>query len=309
MKALLASLALVLTSGLFAQTLPNNDFEFWETNSQQPESSAWQSPEDWSTSNASTEAFGSAVEPSSYSYTGSFGARVKTITMNGEHLPGMLVSGPGALLDPAGGQVDVTKGGVPMQAGITAINGFYTYSSPSYYDSAQVEVYVKHWSPTTQSTSIIGSSSLTLSSAGTYTYFEVPVTYTLPAGESIDPSTDTLVVAFYSTKPLWPRAGGQLTIDNLFSYGLSAEELAPEPFVVYPNPIASGGLLNMDLPLLDEDEVDLTLMDLTGRVVFTYKGMYKAIRKKNIPTCRPGGYLLTAQAADQVYQQRVLVTQ
>lgn len=309
MKALFSILAVVISVNLSAQLLPNSDFEYWEASSQEPESTNWQNPQGWSTSNASTEAFGEAVEPSPYSYTGTFAARVKTISMNGDHLPGMLVAGSGAILDPAGGQVNVTRGGIPMQAGIAAINGFYTFSSPSYYDSAQVEVYVKHWSATTQSSSIIGSSVITLSSAGTYTYFEIPVSYTLPAGESIDPSTDTLVVAFYSTKPSLPRAGGQLTIDNLFTYGLGAEELTPKPFTVYPNPVASGGNLNLDLPLADEEAVDLTMTDLTGRVVFTFKGMYRAIRKKNIPTCRPGGYILTAQAEGNMYQQRVLVTQ
>lgn len=307
-KALLFTFSFAMaafTSG--AQPFQNEGFETWNP-SGQPAPFDWEEPAGWSTSNAASEFAGHAVRKQPMSFSGSYSAEVRTLNLFGDPAPGILVNGTGARIDHLGGTTDVTLAGLPMDPTMTTFGGYYRYSSSSNYDSAWVEVHVKHWSSAAGKSVLVGSNTLALGPNGNFQPFSIDIAYELPIGEVIDPNQDTLVVAFYSTKPHWPRQGGVLELDDIYGGALNTPEYTREDFTVAPNPARSGHEVNLNLPVGDDETVNWTLTDLTGRIRNQGAGQARAIRKFMLPSTRPGGYILTVETSTAHYHSRLLIT-
>lgn len=214
-----------------AQQLPNADFEDWRSSGQEPPFD-WEEPEGWTSSNSVTEFTSASVQRSSDAYSGSMAAEISTPNLF--EVPGVLVNGV-AGFDFATLAVDILSAGTPLTEKPEKLHGWYRYQSQTVGDSAYALVLLKRYDAGTETRDTIAYGAVALGPNTEYSEFEVSITDLEP-----DVLPDSIIVAFFSTKPDNLLSGGVLIVDNLeldFSTSLRPPEILHSPeLTLFPNP-------------------------------------------------------------------------
>ncbi|HMC96904.1 MAG TPA: T9SS type A sorting domain-containing protein [Flavobacteriales bacterium] len=215
--------------------LPNYDMELWNDIN-------IEDPDDWGTFNQALIQLGlTPVTKSLLAHSGSFSARIETIDLGTDTLPGVLSNGALSFEGPIAG--------VPYTDMPTSLDGWFMYE-PSGIDTAII------YAQFTSSGVPVGTAAYGFfGSVPTWTAFSAPVTILFPPDSM-------LMVIFSGDNP-----GSVLYLDDLAFTGISTriEEHAMDDMVLFPNPATDE--LHVVLPPAMSGEVRFRVFDATGRVV------------------------------------------
>ena len=290
MKQLITtSIFILLFSQLFAQSIPNNNFDDWYFGGIDR---IW----DWSTSEGSV-----AGEPNMAIYLvhGDFrryndpAIRLRTWIDNNDSVnTSFIYAGSKNLYNWNTGtfELDLMKTGQPFAHRPAKMNGFYMFENDSLFtnDFGQGVVFLKKFNPITQTADTIGFGNINLPITNTdtiYQPFEININYIsndLP---------DSIVIAFFSTG--LDVAGGTLYVDSLtFGSTSSIKEVQNLNGVrIQPNPVVDF----LDV-VIDEDNFTVGLngliTDINGRIVFQ-KELKQFTNRINVADLSKGIYFLT----------------
>ncbi len=228
------------------QQLPNNDFEKWTAIS-------FEDPSGWYTSNGDLfSGLGiTYAEKTTDAYEGTYAVKITSYWIEDwKNLVSYVSNSP---------QNNNNKfGGSPFSNMVDTLCGYYKYT-PSGQDTANIYLNFN-----LNSTSVYGTGKQ-LNAAATYTYFEIPI--------SVGQASDTVQVGIQASK--WngdqTNAGSVLYIDDLRfkSKPLGLKDVSKKPFgsIAYPNP--ANDYLKINYSLEETENIELTVIDVTGRVVFS----------------------------------------
>jgi hypothetical protein len=234
-----------------AQTLPNNDFETWETVEGIEQAEFWDSP--------NTTGIISVTKTED-AYSGSYAARLETIeVLNGLFIvPGLIT-----LADFSVNFSDLSfslKGGYFLRENVSKLTGMYKYTGVE-GDSASVIIYnFRH--PEGEEIDTIGAGFAFLHDAEDWTPFEVIMVnanYHVP---------DTFNVMIVSSGSEQMQVGSLLLIDSLAietNTGVIDLWNPPMPLHVYPNPAADAVNFEADNAAPNRE---LIIYDLNGQMVY-----------------------------------------
>lgn len=212
--------------------LPNNSFETWVP-------VASMTPDNWTTINDLTAGMGfQMVVPSASAYSGLYAARLETMEIYSDTVPGMLIYG-----DLIIGQQPTPW---PYDATPATLEGQYKYT-PSGIDQATVSFqFFSMGNP-------IGGNQQALTSATNYTSFSIPT--------NLSGTPDSLVLAVFSGE----NPGSVLILDDIqFAGGdVSVNEITKAQFSAYPNPAADF----IQISSLPEGNHHISIFDNSGKLV------------------------------------------
>ena len=243
-----------------AQTLPNNDFENWETVDGVEQAEFWDSP--------NTTGIAS-VSKTEDAYSGSYAARLETIEiLNGLFIvPGLIT-----LADFSVNFSDLSftlKGGYFLQENVSKLTGMYKYTGVE-GDSASVVIYnFRH--PEGEEIDTIGAGFTFLHDAEDWTPFEVNmvnINYHVP---------DTFNVMIVSSGSEEMHVGSLLLIDSLAietNTGIIDLQHPLLPLHVYPNPAIETVNFEADDAAPNRE---LIVYDMNGQIVYR-----SAFNKKSV---------------------------
>jgi len=184
----------IFINSLFSQQIPNNDFESWENVNQ---ATGW-------TCSFEHEGFtiNTARRENSVVYSGSFAAKLETVYLLGEIIPGMIQLG----------QLDIDNmeiyGGIPFTAKPTAFEILLKYDQRG-NDSLVIICYLSRYDEDTRTTIRLGGSYYYHSeNIDSYTKFRLPIYYTEEG------TPDTINIGFASSYKN-ATAGSTLWTDSL----------------------------------------------------------------------------------------------
>lgn len=212
--------------------LPNNSFETWTAVSSM-------TPDNWTTINDLTAGMGfQMVVPSASAYSGMYAARLETMTIYSDTVPGMLIYG-----DLIIGEQPTPW---PYDATPATLNGQYKYT-PSGIDQATVSFQFYN------SGNPIGGNQQALTSATNYTAFSIPT--------NLSGTPDSLVIVVFSGE----NPGSVLILDDFqFAGGnVSVNEITKAQFSAYPNPAADF----IQISSLSEGNHSISIYDNGGKLV------------------------------------------
>ena len=288
-RLIITSIYLLIFSQLFAQSIPNNNFDDWYFGGIDR---IW----DWSTSEGAI--FG---EPNMaiYYVHGDFrryndpAIRLKTwIDLNDSTNISFIYAGSKNLFDFNTGifEFNLMKTGQPFTHRPAKMNGFYMFENDSLFtnDYGQGVVFLKKFNPVTQTADTIGYGNINLPITNTdtvYQPFEMDINYIsndLP---------DSIVIAFFSTG--LGVTGGTLYIDSLtFGTTSSAHQVdQPIGFQIQPNPVVD--FLNISINKDNfSDNLKITVTDVNGRLVLQHEPK-QFMNNINLENLSNGVYFLT----------------
>lgn len=232
MRKIAGILALVVLGwAAQAQQLENSGFENWV------KTDLFESPLGWTSSNEFSAPIGPiGVSADSLSSEGFVSARIISTLIGFAAQPyaGFIVNGKMNVT----GHYDVDsiyKAGEPFTGRPTALLGYYRYTSEAVIeDWGHAFVLLKKYNPATGGIDTVGfGSNELLNPSEEFKEFSVPITY---FRDDVEP--DSIVVAFFSTYPKNPLAGGKLWVDELrldYATG-TGDPGSGEEVILYPNP-------------------------------------------------------------------------
>lgn len=251
---------LFLSLASFAQTIPNSDFESWESNTLPP----YEQPDPWNTPNPYTSILGQvSVSKSNDAFSGSYSAQLKTIEIeyasNKIYAPGLLTY--------ADFKIDFISldytfgGGVFLQQKVSKLKGKYKYQGAE-GDSASVLIYCyRH--PEGQGIDTIGVGLTFLHDAEAWTDFSVDMQFF----NSRTPDTFNVLIMSTGTFEVgYMPPGSVLYVDDItIDTTLSAIPTnQSQQAKHYPNPTSNKLVIELEK---DGNERTLSIIDINGRLV------------------------------------------
>jgi len=290
-RLVLLSAALILSILASAQQLFNSGFESWIINGINHTPAGWTSSNDFSVPIGAR-----GVIADSTAYEGLLCARIETTLIGFAAQPyaGFIVNGK---MNVSGihDADSIYKAGEPFTGRPDALLGYYKYSSESMIeDWGHVFVILKKFNPVKGTIDTVGYGSNTLlNPSEKYREFRVPIDYLM---EDVEP--DSIVVAFFSTYPNSPLAGGKLWIDELsMEYVTGTGEAADaEKNLIYPNPVVSDLWIDGPVP------AGVKVFNCIGEVLLTEVNQ-NHIDTRNLPV---GVYFLRIDSGRGVQVLRFL---
>ncbi|MFK7972364.1 MAG: T9SS type A sorting domain-containing protein [Bacteroidia bacterium] len=282
---ILLGFCMVFTYESQAQTLLNADFETWEPSGKAPPFD-WEEPKDWSSTNPVTEFTAAGIRKNSTVQSGTFAAEIRTANVFGDQKPGILCNGE-APANFITSTIEVAQGGTPYSITPDRLRGFYSFTAATAGDSAYVVVLLKKYNTIASKIDTFAMGSKVLQPVATYTSFEVEINDMMPGQ-----SPDSIVVAFYSSKPSNPLAGGVLLIDAIaIDINTSISDPAPvsEAFKLFPNPVADK--LTIERKDASIQPLTVELYALNGKVLRTAT-MIGASMRMDVADLPHGVYVL-----------------
>ena len=243
----LAFFALFVALSTYAQdSIPNGGFEHWTRGG-----ANYFDPDGWRTANPYTSAAGVVCvnQDSATQHSGSYCANLTTKAVAGQLAPGTLTTG----------SIDVATfsivGGLPVSSRPLSVQGWYQYT-PSGSDTGLVSVTL--W--TTSIASPLGTGSMDMHTAATWTYFNVPITYT--SGGTPDTAQVIIVSSGYHG-----TAGSVMLVDDVsYSYTSGINENNMIQVKTYPNPVTDVEFFHLD-EAVELQQSSIAFFDATGRQV------------------------------------------
>lgn len=290
-----------LTSSI-AQSLPNNDFENWDTTGN------YARLNDWTTSNESyvfIEGDGVKVEHTNDSYSGVFASRIGTAYMGfvGAATPCFIINGNFQYNDIFPVEADYMAAGTPINQKISELNGYYKYET-NILDSARVFVYLKRYNVATSMTEMVGYGTAQLPPQANYTVFQVPVQDLMPG--VMPDSIITVFQSFDFSTAFNITQNSTLFVDAVSLVGTTDVQNIPAPIArIYPNPTSE----KLWIESTDMQDVEVRLLSVSGQEI---KRMYyenlPSRYKLSIGDLSKGTYVLEIRSgAKLVFVEKVLV--
>ena len=299
----IASFIFFINIELKAQTLPNPSFETWVPSGSPPPFD-WEEPKNWKSTNAATEFILAGISKSTDSQSGTYSAKIVTANIFGNDKPGILVNGDPAL-DFPNYTIDVITGGTPISTKPNKLNGFYKFTANSAGDSAFIAVILKKYNSVNNKIDTIGLGTLTLPAASAFTSFEVLI-------NDLDSSViaDSVVVAFYSSKPDNTFASGELFVDNIsldFGSGIDNRQYLESTFKVYPNP--ASGFITIGLNNIANQDVELSVTNVLGQVIFKHscQDVNSTVKSISLSDCSNGIYLVKMRLPESIITKKIII--
>ena len=259
MKKLVLTFIAFICIGNFAngQTIPNNAFELWNS---QTSIFGFELPENWiPVSNSIALSFGSPGPVSvSKNNNGRSGFALQLSTVNYQNAAYRGVAYSGTLDFSKIASLSDIKGGYPFTAKPSVFKGFFKYTSVE-NDSATIATFLTKFNGTSRDT--IAKAVFSIKNNITeFTEFSVQFSYSNPG---IDP--DTCIIAAVSSGSA-PKVGSTLVIDDLSFEGNFLNAFKPQltNFTkAYPNP-ASEVLVLSNVPA---KAASVEVTDIQGRII------------------------------------------
>lgn len=284
MKKLFILVFSLLSVNMFAQTLPNYDFEEWD------DYLIYKDPANWSTPNQYTILLGAtSVNKSSDSYTGSSSAKLETVNVMDFNLPGVMT-----LADININLLDSSysiSGGFFLQENIYKLTGWYKYEGVG-EDMASVFMYnFKNTEASGYDT--IGYGVGFLDNASEWTQFTVymqNLKYNVP---------DTFNVVISSSQAIGAQQGSTLWVDSLSIYtntGIIDLWKPKTALKAYPNPAVDN--INFET----ENRInngELIIYSNTGEKLMELPFEDISI-KANVSSLSPGVYTYTLREKNKI---------
>ncbi len=279
-----------------AQISLNSGFEEWSPSGNPPPFN-WEFPTDWTANNAATEFISAGVRKSTDSYEGAYAAELSTLIIFGEIVPSVLVNGNG-IINYIESTVNIITAGHEIENAVEKISGSYKFIATSPGDSAEVVLITKKYNVALSKIDTIEIVKKRLPPTTDYTTFELEILF----GTDLP---DSLILAFYSTNPASPLEGGVLFVDDI-SVGVVGlkEEVDQQPFVFYPNP--SDGLVTIELDQNFKEKTDLSIIDITGAVVYLDK-FAGGTKKINLSGFTKGVYFIQISTSTSTQIQKLII--
>ncbi|MCB0795756.1 MAG: hypothetical protein KDB88_13565 [Flavobacteriales bacterium] len=253
--------------------LPNEGFEDWTDVTAED-------PDGWTSFNARIAAFDAiSVEKSTDANSGSFSAKLTTLGIMGDTLPGILANG---ILNNDG-----PYAGIPYAAAPMTFTGAYKYE-PAGNDQCTIgATFIANGSP-------VGSASFTTILA-TNGWLPFSAAVNLSGG----PPDTLLVVAFSGDKP-----GSTLWVDDLDLSGgdVSITDVMSEQALPWPNP--ADRVLHLP-DVLPGDE--LRLLDQAGRVLLFHRSPQTGVIDLGLAEVGQGTYVLEVHREGRSIFHRVVI--
>ncbi len=303
MKTIFTIMTLVcsLTSSI-AQSLPNNDFENWDTTGN------YARLNDWTTSNESyvfIEGDGVKVEHTNDSYSGIFAASIGTAYMGfvGAATPCFIINGNFQYNDIFPTEADYMTAGTPINQKISELNGYYKYET-NILDSARVFVFLKRYNVATSMTEMVGYGTAQLPPQASYTAFQVPVQDLMPG--VMPDSIITVFQSFDFSTALSATQNSTLFVDAVSLVGTTDVQNISVPIAwIYPNPVSE----NLWIESAGMQDVEVRLLSVSGQEI---KGMYyenfPSKYSLSIGELPKGSYVLEIKSEGElVFVEKVLV--
>ncbi len=292
MKTIQVIFLTLLSGSVFAQ-IPNSGFENWTS------MGAYENPDSWGTMNNTT------ALASIYTATkgtpgspGSFYLKLTSKTVGPGVVNGIAVSG---VLDST---TMLPKSGFAYTTRSVNFTGKWQHMI---YGSSQggITVLLTQWNTSLNKRDTIAIANQTLSGmAMSWANFSIPFTY-------LSSNNPDSCIIFLRASGSNPTNNDYLWVDNLgFSGTVGMEEMSSSitNFSIFPNPASSQ--INLMFELKDAQEVNLTIIDLTGKVVFTKSyGIIHGI-KNEVISCEgiaKGAYFIKLNTVNGILTQKVIL--
>ncbi|MGM0650540.1 MAG: T9SS type A sorting domain-containing protein [Bacteroidota bacterium] len=252
---------LALSFGLFAQTIPNNDFENWEANADFPD---YNDPVDWGTSNyvidlgLSQAEFNTVTQVDTDVYSGDYAAKATNVTQDvmgsPSTIPGIITLGE-FVLDLAT-QSGSIEGGLPFTDRPVKLKGYFK-AAPEPGDSAMIAIGLSKWNDTNGERDTIGWGIMySADIVDTWTEFEIPIDWT----STENPDSMNIVI---SPSNLMDNdvfiEGSSVTVDSVWLDYTEPEELNIASVETLTDITVDFGTAFGDVPL--PDSLGVTLDD------------------------------------------------
>lgn len=205
---------------------------------------------------------------------------------------------------------DMAVQSAPISSRPAALTGYYTYTDVLVYnngigyvdDEAEVAVYLTKWNAALSQNDTIGTGSILLAEAGSYSQFSCPVNYTsdvVPDSMRIvlNPSSRVRVPGQPSFLAADLQISSILTVDNLtLMEALGTDDFENNAIKIYPNPAR-------DIISISGFEGYAELFDATGKKVLSHHYDNAPI---NISSLQQGIYLLRLDDGGKVTFSKII---
>lgn len=264
-----------------AGPLPNTGFEEWSP-SGRPSPFDWEEPTGWKSSNAMTEFITAGVRKNTDAKSGTYACELRTIGLFGDDAPGILVNGDPEL-DFQNATFDMGSAGTPYTFRPQKLAGSYKFSSASGGDAGFVLVLFKAYNAGASRYDTVGIGYKELLPTENYARFEVEIDYKSKA------HPDTVVVAFFSTRPTARLGGGFLLIDDvqfvIEASGVGEGADRTHGVRLYPNPASDR--VRLEFPETSFRAREIRFYDALGQEVLRSDVQG---RESEIDMQLPGGF-------------------
>lgn len=277
----------------------NLNFENWEDSGNDPPFN-WEQPENWTSSNSLTEFTYAGVQKSDDTQDGDFALKMQSVNISGG-LPSIVCLGePELIADFENPSVNLITGGLPVdspEGTYLSLSGHYKFNNNNVLDSAYAVVILKKYNLTDNKIDTVALGKKSFGQVDTYTTFNIPLEYTNSSSFA-----DSIVVAFFSTKPTDPYApdftASGFLVDNVsITSPLSVTENETERVVMYPNPA-------YDRVVLEDNTQEYFLYNANGAIT---KQLAIGQKEFSVSDLDNGIYYLKNKNKDTV--QRLVVCQ
>jgi len=211
MKTLIFILSAVFTISLFAQGVPNGNFENWT------QGTGYSDPTGWDTPNSTSSSIGvvTVSKESTIVQNGSFAAKLQTKSILGTPIPGLITLGD-FNINIITFEATIT-GGTPFTGRPESLSGYYQYE-PVFNDEAFIGVILLKQNGAIWDTVADGAFTST-SNLTSWTPFVAPITY-----RTTDIPTHLNIIIMSSDRNA-PQPNSTLYVDNLtFTYSADIQE-------------------------------------------------------------------------------------
>ncbi len=260
MKNLFATLFLSFAlSSVFAQAVPNNNFENWVT------SNGLENPVSWATSNAKIlfVTVITVTKDNTAPYSGTFCAKLQNVNPAGFSTvaPGLLTLGKFNLDVVA--QTGTVSGGIPYNTLPENLQGNFKFF-PVNGDSCMIAVGIYKTNIITGNRDTIGKGSLIIGDTiNAWTPITVPINYT---SFEVPDSMNIIIMSSTGTNP---QSGTIMYVDNISLNGIvttTSEIAKEESFEIFPNPAENSFSLKSNCSIFDP--IQMSIYNCIGDEVF-----------------------------------------
>jgi hypothetical protein len=297
-------IVLALASCCLGQTqFPNPSFEGWTK-----DANNFLNPTSWATSNMKVviTSVTTVTKDSIAVQNGSYCAKLESkdpIGTGTTIAPGLLTLGKFTMDIIA--QTGTVSGGVLFHDKPTSFRGYYK-STPQSGDQCFIAMILFKWNTGTSKLDTIAQAYLTnAATVSSWTYFDIPVDY------RVNDTPDTMnIVIMSSDGRFTPKKGSILWVDNL-SFGYDAtsvnENKNDENISVFPNPVASGDLLNIDVQNYERIS-SIKITDIEGdiKAIINKESMNGRDIKIDMTSFAAGTYIIQIVSDNEVWTKKII---
>lgn len=301
MKKLFTLLAsfLLISDQLDAQTIPNNGLENWVQ-----VFGTIEDPSNWPSSNLLTLGgftSGPSVFKSTDKYSGTYAARLVSVPINGNPLPGIMPDTVAIILSGALNTVgNLSLKGIPFNARPDYLD-FYAKYNPAGADTAHIYTFLTKWNTNNNSrdTIAVGLTQIP-NTVSNYTPYQTNLIYFSTQ------KPDTAMVLVLSSGFNKPKEGSELFVDQFAFTGgdVGYQEISMSAPVTshFPNPASSQATIKTTYA----QPFEVALLDITGKQCNTFKGK-NGIANLDLTKQSPGIYFyrVTGIKGESVYTGKI----